>query len=68
MDNINPCGRKYIRLDFKTQSVPRSKHSLGYKNGLVNALKRNNRRLFFCSEIYVEHIDALWAEHRFSDC
>jgi len=52
--------------DFKTQFVPRSKHS-----ALV--IKTNQLMLYrgviaVCYEIHAKHIDALWAEHRISVC
>ena len=47
--------------NFKTQFVPRRKHS-------VSVLKTDKLMLYreiiaVCSEIHAKHINALWAEH-----
>ena len=52
--------------DLKTQVVPRSKHS-------ASVTKTGKLMLFrgiiaVCSESQVKHINALWAEHRISEC
>jgi hypothetical protein len=44
---------------MKFQSVPRSKHYLGYKNQSVSAVCGNNR----CYEIYTKHINALCGQN-----
>ena len=52
--------------DLKTQFVPRSKLS-------ASVLKPDKLRLYreiiaVCSEIRTKHINALWAEHKISEC
>ena len=63
---INPLSTKMYLSDLKIQSVPRCKHS-------ASVLKTGKLMLYreiivVCSQIHVKHINALWAEHRISEC
>ena len=63
---VNPLNTKLYLSDLKTQLVPRSKHS-------ASVLKTDKLMLYreiiaVCSEIHTKHINALWAEHRISEC
>ena len=64
---INPLSTKLYLSNLKIQFVPRSKHSLlrFKKNG---KLKLYREIIAVCSEIHAKHINALWAEHRISEC
>jgi hypothetical protein len=64
--DINPLSTKLYLSDLKTHFVPRSKHS-------ASVLKTDKLLLYreiiaVCSEIHAKHINALWAEHRISEC
>ena len=53
--------------DLKTHFVPRSKHAM------LRFLKTGKSMVYreiiaVCSEIHTKHINALWAEHRISEC
>jgi hypothetical protein len=57
------CGQNVY---LKTQSVPRSKHTLSsYKNQSVNFLYGNNRCLFW--DPHKTHKHSVWAERIFKD-
>ena len=63
---FNPLRTKLCLSNLKTQFVPRRKHS-------ASVIKTDNlllysEKLAVCSEIHAKHINALWAEHRISDC
>ena len=63
---INPLSTKLYLSDLKTQFVPRRKHS-------DSDLKTDKLMLYIetiavCSQIHTKHINALWAEHRISEC
>ena len=63
---IKPLSTKLYLSDLKTHFVPRSKHS-------ASVLKTDKLMLYreiiaVCSEIHTKHINALWAEHRISEC
>jgi len=51
---------------LKIQSVPRSKHSASViKTGKLILYREI---IAVCSETHTKHINALWAEHRISEC
>jgi len=57
---------KLYLSDLKTQFVPCGKHSaLVIKTGKLMLCREI---IAVCSEIHVKHINALWAEHRISEC
>ena len=57
---INTVCRQNVELYIKIKFIPRSKHSLCYKNQPVNAVQRNNRCLFW--EPHKTHKYSVWAE------
>ena len=64
---LSPLGMKSYLSDLKTQFLPRRKHSL------PSVIKTDKLMLYreiiaVCSEIQAKHINALWAEHRISEC
>ena len=66
MVNINPLSTKLYLSKLKTQFVPRRKLS-------ASVIKPDKLVLYreiiaVCSQIHTKHINALWAEHRISEC
>jgi hypothetical protein len=51
---------------LKAQFVPRSKHSASVIE--TEKLLLYIEKIAVCSEIRAKHINALWAEHRISEC
>ena len=63
---IIPLRTKLYLSNLKTHFVPRTKHS-------VSGLKSSKLMLYteiiaVCPELHAKHINALWAEHRISEC
>ena len=63
---LNPLITKLYLSDLKTQSVPRSKHSASVIK--IDKLMLYREIIAVFSEIHTKHINALWAEHKISEC
>jgi hypothetical protein len=64
--SINPVRTKLYLSNLKTQFVPHSKYSA--LNIKTVKLMLYREIIAVCSEIHAKHINALWAEHRISEC
>ena len=65
--NINPLRTELYQSYLKIQFVPHSKTF----SALVikpDKLMMYREIIPVCSEIHAKHINALWAEHRISEC
>jgi hypothetical protein len=62
---INPLMTKLYVSDLKTQSVPRSKHSVSV---IQSQLMLYRELIAVCSEIHAKRINTLWAECRIYEC
>ena len=61
---FNLLRTKLYLFNLKTQFVPHRKHSAS----VLKTGKLYREIIAVCSEVHIKHINALWAEHRISDC
>ena len=64
---FNLLSTKLYLSVLKTQFVPRTKHTL-LRFFKTNKLMLYREIIAVCSEIHTKHINALWVEHRISEC
>ena len=57
---------KLYLSNFKTQFVPRRKHSASVIK--IDKLMLYREKVAVYSEIHAKYINVLWAEHRISEC
>jgi hypothetical protein len=63
---VNLLKTKRRLLNLKTQSIPRSKHSISIIK--INQFMLYGEEVAVCSQINTKHINAVWAECTIVEC